>query len=489
MTHKPLTRRQIRQAERYDHKHFFKLIDSYETDNINLAIILLSNNQSLKDAAKRRYYPLMRQLDKSMFRSWQILHEIRGASQHNSRFLPFFYQHYKALGELDVILPMVDSGCKNIYNIIYEYWTLKDIAQYEEISDLVITTISLGHLYRYHAPTENLNFLLLLRHIKNTTKLRINDCYAIYKQFEPYLAQFEQLETIEITCCNIEIFPENIVDLPNLKTLYIIEDNMSYLPDSMQRMQNLERISFSKNSFDHIPNVLQTLKKLTYINFSSCPITAFPHWFGKMTQLIEIRFPFCKIQHITPDVFCLPNLYSIDINDNELTAINLPINTNAPCLSCFDISNNPLTHFPTNLHLLSSLWSLNIANCTITEIPAEIGLMSKLSYLTLSNNKITEIPAEIGLMSNLNDLTLTNNKITNLPDSFGNLINLERLHICHNPLVSLPSTLKNLPKFKYLSIDGNEKANNDKLKALLPPSCYISYCNASPKTITVKLPK
>jgi Leucine-rich repeat (LRR) protein len=407
----------------------------------------------------------MRQLDKSMFRSWQILHEIRAASQNNNRFLSFFYQHYKALGELEVILPMVESGCKNIYTVIYNYSTLEDIVQYEEISDLMITEINLCTMYYYHPQSKNFNLLLMLRHLKNITALTIKDCYA-YKLIEPYLAQFEQLETIDISRCKIEVFPENIVDLPNLKKLYIEENKLSYLPDSMQSMQNLEHISFSKNSFDHIPNILQTLKKLAYIDFSSCPITAFPQWFGKMAQLIEIRLSFCKIQHIIPDVFCLPNLCSIYINDNELTAIDLPANTNAPCLSHFYISNNSLTHFPTNLHLLPSLWDLDMENCTITEIPAEIGLMSQLCHLTLSNNKIT-----------------------NLPENFGNLINLENLSIDGNPLVRLPSTLKNLPEFEFLSISGNAKEDNDKLKAVLPPQCQINYCSVLPKTITVKLPK
>lgn len=115
----------------------FRLIDSFIPENIDLALAMITHNQSLKDACKNRYYPLMRKVDPAMGRSFQILKDIvdKIANDYSANFALDVLIHYHQLNEPEAIAHSVKESILAKVESISDADLIEKICTLENLPD------------------------------------------------------------------------------------------------------------------------------------------------------------------------------------------------------------------------------------------------------------------------------------------------------------------------------------------------------------------
>ena len=157
----------------------------------------------------------------------------------------------------------------------------------------------------------------------------------------------------------------------------------------------------------------------------------------------------------------LPELWRLDLSDNDLTGSIPPELGNLTELGGLDLSGNDLSgSLPPELGNLTKLTRLSLSDNGLTgSLPPELGNLTWLWGLDLSHNGLTgSLRPELGNLTKLEDLSLSHNGLTgSLPPELGNLTELEDLSLSHNGLTgSLPPELGNLTELGRLDLSGND---------------------------------
>ncbi len=192
--------------------------------------------------------------------------------------------------------------------------------------------------------------------------------------------QSSSLEHIDISCNDIEIFPNWILNQSNLNFLNLGANKLTHVPDLSHLP--IETLKLHKNAISMFPKIWSQTKSLNlYLN-----------------QMKDI-----------------PNIV-LDLNYLEV----------------FSFGATDMKTLPS----FSSLSNLRWITLTVNQIeflPDDICSLSKLEGLQLAKNKLNKLPKRIG-DTNLKAITLYCNEISELPESFFNL-NLNKLNLLHNPLI------------------------------------------------------
>jgi len=205
----------------------------------------------------------------------------------------------------------------------------------------------------------------------------------------------QNLEFVDISCNDIEYFPNWIAKQQFLKYLNIGANKIKEIPD-LSHLE-LEVFKLHKNTIDHLPPIGKKIKSLNlFLN---------------------------RIQEIPKQVF--------DLN----------------MLEVFTFGVTEMKDLP-NLSSLENIRWLTLTVNKIQNIPDDICMLKNLEGLQLAKNCIKELPQKIGEM-NLKVLTLYSNNISKLPDSFFNL-KLKKLNLALN---QIEEKEKNKIKEFYGNID------------------------------------
>ncbi|KAA8575174.1 hypothetical protein MFRU_002g02530 [Monilinia fructicola] len=146
-------------------------------------------------------------------------------------------------------------------------------------------------------------------------------------------------------------------------------------------------------------------------------------------------------------------------------------------LEILDLSNNPLSTLPKDIHRLHKLKVAFFSDCNFTIFPKELaqcrslemiafknnGMTTipegafprKLRWLILTNNKIEYLPKSIGQCHRLQKFMLAGNHLTTLPDEMSHCRKLGLLRLSANNITQLPTWLLSLPELSFLSFSGN----------------------------------
>lgn len=144
----------------------------------------------------------------------------------------------------------------------------------------------------------------------------------------------------------------------------------------------------------------------------------------------------------------------LDFSDLKLT--QLPEIGHIPSLKTFDISNNLLKTWPSQLAQLTSLTLLDLSGNQLASLPPQIGKFTSLTELRLSHNQLASLSPEIGQLASLRVLGLSSNKLASLPPEVCQLTLLTHLILDNNLLGHLPPEIGNLKLLRFLNIGPNQ---------------------------------
>lgn len=157
-----------------------------------------------------------------------------------------------------------------------------------------------------------------------------------------------------------------------------------------------------------------------------------------------------------PDEYGSLQVYSLSIEDCDLTGAINPLLANAPNIMTLRIGSNDFDNnlFPAEILGMTNLVDLRMDGCNIRgRIPDGIDQLEFLQTLHLQDNNMRfELPTTIGNLQFLTSLDLSNNFFEGaVPDEFNNLANLVEINLSRNgqligdlPLISGMSKLERL---------------------------------------------
>ncbi|WZZ82245.1 hypothetical protein YC2023_102817 [Brassica napus] len=263
--------------------------------------------------------------------------------------------------------------------------------------------------------------------------------------------------------------PTEIVQLTNLVSL----DLSSYRPSNL----SIEEPSFIRLLALNLRNLREL--HMSYVNISS----EIPKEFSNMSSLRSLTLENCNLLGIFPsNVFLIPNLHLINLNDNPKLRGQLPdfhVNKSLQRISIdmtsfsgiipsslgnlkqliyFDVFSNKLSgNFPSALLNLTQLSTLDLSyNQFSGSLPPNISQLSRLDSFSVGGNSfVGVIPASLFKISSLTRIDLDINKFSDLLgiENISLLPNLEYLFLGGNnySVNVIPVDLNLFPPLKHLS--------------------------------------
>ncbi|MED6196106.1 hypothetical protein PIB30_044166 [Stylosanthes scabra] len=181
--------------------------------------------------------------------------------------------------------------------------------------------------------------------------------------------------------------PPELSRLPNLIHMLLDTNNLTgTLPPELSKMPRLKILQFDNN------------------NFSGSTI---PESYADMSHLLKLSLRNCNLQGPIPDLSRIPNLYYIDLSDNQLNE-TIPTNQLSGNITTIVLSNNKLTGtIPLNFSNLPRLKKLSIANNKLSgSVYSSIWQNKTTSsneslIVDLQNNQLNNISGSTTLPSNV----------------------------------------------------------------------------------------
>ncbi|KAK3423610.1 hypothetical protein EUGRSUZ_F00291, partial [Eucalyptus grandis] len=273
----------------------------------------------------------------------------------------------------------------------------------------------------------------------------------------PELSVFAELRHLNLSYSNfLGLVP---VEISFLSKLVLLDLSWNYKNDDLLSEQSLK---IENTGFKILVQNLTELRKLNldFIDMSDVPLSYFVNLSSSFTFFSAVA---CKLQgELPPNIFSLPNLLDLDLEDNDFT-VSFPKSNWSKSLESLTLSFTSISgKIPDSIGGFKNLKTLDLRNCTlIGSIPSSLMNLTKLTSLDLSRNELTgHIPSFVVKLEQLMDVDL----------SFNNFIGVLDLGVF--------STLKNLQVLR-LTVELNLMYNSMnhtflKLETLGLPSCNLT---------------
>ncbi len=332
---------------------------------------------------------------------------------------------------------------------------INELNTFLQIKFLTISKqISLGdeklYIYRKTIPKAIINNIALTNKIKEVGLYEPD--YESLKNIDA----FQNLEELCIRFFQSDKLPDEVWNLKKLKKLKLDQCEISNIPDSIKNLMDLEYLNLSCK-IKNLTSAISKLKNLKVLNLKRS------YLLKKITKLPE------SLNHliisnenlqIDEEVFCLPNLKKLEIE------------------------NTPIKKIPDAILNCHNLYHLSVYSCVKNfEISPEVGNLSKLDYLELSGKGIKNINFEFTNLKNLKDLIISNTSITEIPDSICECFKLNSLIVNDSPLKELPVNIGNLKALFKLDL---EYTNISKLRRSISNLKKLEYLYI-PESVNVPL--
>nr|XP_023919112.1 receptor-like protein 12 [Quercus suber] len=274
--------------------------------------------------------------------------------------------------------------------------------------------------------------------------------------------------------------------------------NSSQIPSGFSRLSGLTYLNLSTSSFSgQIPLNISVLSKLTFLDLSynyelhlrslqglvqnlpsledlrlslvqiSSPV---PEILGNLSCLRTLDLSDCGLHgEFPPEIFKLPNLRDLWVNDNPDLMGYLPEFYSSNPLKILSLGGTSFSgKLPDSIGNLDSLNELRIGDCNFSgHIPSSLGNLTRLTLLLLSNNSfVGPIPSSLSNLISLNYLGFSHCQLSGSispsfvrssnPSSLSWLGKLSKLYVLDlegiNLTMEIPSSFANLTQLSVLNM-------------------------------------
>lgn len=312
-----------------EQRNLFDLIESWEVNNIQLALQLIKKNKPLRKAATDRYMPLIEFIEAKSLQALKTLVK----KINNTKFYKKNWQPEPAQQAVLKTLPIehIQLNNKGLEQfpewICYlgrlksldlsngQGWRLKNKNKIErlptaieELTKLTVLNLSrvdlasvpseLGNLQQLSVLDLHYNKLQSLPHsFAQLTELTYLDLFINQLQEVPGLTQFTKLTYLQLGANNLQVIPDDIGHLEKLEILSVAaNDAICKIPASIGQLKKLRDLDIYslKNLKGQVPESLTKLTQLQKFRFDSTGFKTVPLWLGTFNNLEILRCDYYK---------------------------------------------------------------------------------------------------------------------------------------------------------------------------------------------------
>lgn len=238
-------------------------------------------------------------------------------------------------------------------------------------------------------------------------------------------------------------------------TLFELKAQEYHYADLQTALKNKQAVRELVIWGERVGNELYEFENLEYLLIEEANIDSITVGIIKLSKLKHVRIRSSNLCYVSPELFKLDSLVSLNLSSNSLTSLNIEEgNSN---LKQIDLSYNELQDI-SFLSKFKGLEQIYCRDCKLTEIPKKI-FTPTLTELLLIENNIKAIPEEIIKAINLKTLRLQVNDIRELPNGLFYLCNLEHLELWRNQLKAFDKRFRLLKNLKRLDLQENNIVN------------------------------
>ncbi len=258
-----------------------------------------------------------------------------------------------------------------------------------------------------------------------------------------------------------------VAELPQLHYFFITKNKITSI-DAILGFSMLQEIRIGNNPLGdtEIAKIVNgNFPKARYLDFSNCGLTQMPN-FSNFPVLERLHIFNNDIPNSTLDLSTntklktlyaqnvgitnieglanLPDLYWLELNDNNLTDISA---INAPKLYRLRADRNPITKiFDLNLHPKIEILSIFPSSANIDNITTiDMSVHPKMYQFAIQSTSLEEVTG-LSNHETLYQFYVINSKITNV-DDLSTCANLKLIHLYNNQLTSIPQVTPNIVSF------------------------------------------
>jgi hypothetical protein len=345
----------------------FRLIDSFDKKNIALALELVKSDRSLYQAARNRYYPMLRVLDPHLGQGLNLLYRIVNDITWN------------------------DNGWRSNYTAQYanvEDWEMVHwaIDRFPHSVRTVCSVKLLSFMLSQELPEKAFVWDVLVPNDKTPVVVPDPAHGAIrFRSMQRLeVATGQQLEAI------ISILPER----SDLQTVVAKGCQLASLPQGLVRPMNLSHLDLSQNQFEEIPELLRLASRLQTLTLRDNRLQQLPDWLPRLQDLTMLDLTGNVLKALPPGFLANSKIKKLDLQGNRIQDLGLQTGEENVFLEELNLSFNPLEKFPLELLALKSLKKLSLRNCGLTSLPPELADFHWLERLDVSDNPLQESPAK-----------------------------------------------------------------------------------------------
>ncbi|MEI7981573.1 MAG: hypothetical protein WCI71_07950, partial [Bacteroidota bacterium] len=113
---------------------------------------------------------------------------------------------------------------------------------------------------------------------------------------------------------------DNFIFAPKLKEVYLIDTEVTQLPAFIKNTKSLRSLQFRHGNLLEISNEIFEMEKLQKLSFEYCKkIRIVPDTIRKLINLVHFDLWEASIEYLSPELFLLPNIRSINLTYSEYT--------------------------------------------------------------------------------------------------------------------------------------------------------------------------
>src|SRR5258708_6325451 len=152
--------------------------------------------------------------------------------------------------------------------------------------------------------------------------------------FPPEIAQFAQLEYLDLSHNHLSRLPADLANLKQLRELYLEHTHLTRLPPEIGQLSQLEVLWLNHNRLTTLPPEIGHLVRLRSLSLGHNRLTALPAEIGQLAQLNDLYLYRNRLTHLPGEIGQLRRL-------EHLT-----------------LGKNPLVELPSEIRQLTNLWTL-----------------------------------------------------------------------------------------------------------------------------------
>lgn len=190
----------------------------------------------------------------------------------------------------------------------------------------------------------------------------------------------------------------------NIETLLLHQNRITTIPPTISRFNNLQTLDISNCNLTQLP-----------INIADCPLTcliakhnsltneSLPKSFDNMIALRELNLSGNRLTDFPEQIIDLVGLKYLYLGGNQIQDINKDI-WKMQKLQVLSMGGNLLTDVPSCLGKLTTLQALILCDNMLDSLPQSIANLKNLKSLLLHKNRLKTLPTEIITLKGLTEV-------------------------------------------------------------------------------------